>query len=124
MQWKKTSEGLVNFLDEKMAGVKAERRKMFGYPCYFINNNMCTGTFEEGLFLRLGNEGREKAMAEHKELSFFEPRGRKMGEYVVVPEGLRDDAAQFDRLLEISIDYVSSLPPKQKKKGKGRTADG
>jgi hypothetical protein len=40
MEWKKTPEELVRFLDEKMAGVKAERRKMFGYPCYFINNNM------------------------------------------------------------------------------------
>jgi len=117
MKWKKSPEELVNFLDDKMNGRKAQRRKMFGFPCYFINNNMCTGTFEEGLFLRLGNEGREKAMAEHDELTFFEPRGRKMGEYVVVPEELRDDAASFDRLLELSIEYVSSLPPK-KKKGK------
>jgi TfoX/Sxy family transcriptional regulator of competence genes len=121
MQWKKTSEELVRFLDEKMTGIKAERRKMFGYPCYFINNNMCIGTFEEGLFLRLGTEGRENAMAEHKQLTFFEPRpGRKMGEYVVVPRNIRDDSAEFDRLLELSIRYVSSLPPKQKKKGKGK----
>ena len=118
MEWKKSSEELVKFLDGKMTGRKAERRKMFGFPCYFINNNMCTGTFEEGLFLRLGNEGREKAMVEHKELSYFEPRGRKMGEYVVVPQELRDDAASFDRLLELSVEYVSGLQPK-KKKGKG-----
>jgi hypothetical protein len=124
MEWKKSSEELVRFLDDKMAGRKAERRKMFGYPCYFINNNMCTGTFEEGLFLRLGNGGREKAMAQNDELSFFEPRGRKMGEYVVVPKEIRDDAVRFDRLLELSLEYVSKLPAKQKKKGKGRKDDG
>ena len=120
MEWKKSSEELVGFLDRKMTGVKAERRKMFGYPCYFINNNMCTGTFEEGLFLRLGEEGRKKAMAGNEELAFFEPRGRKMGEYVVVPQKIRDDSAIFDRLLELSIRYVSSLPPKEKRKERGR----
>jgi len=124
MEWKKTSEGLVKFLDEKMAKRKAERRKMFGYPCYFINGNMAIGTFEDGLILRLGTEGRDMAMARHGQLRFFEPRGRTMGEYVVVPQEIRDDAAQFDRLLELSMEYVSSLPAKRKKKGKGRSDDG
>jgi hypothetical protein len=124
MEWKKSSEELVRFLDDKMAGRKAERRIMFGYPCYFINNNMCIGTFEEGLFLRLGTEGRKNAMAGHKQITFFEPRpGRKMDEYVVVPRDIRDDSAQFDRLLELSIEYVSSLPAKQKRNGKGKSAN-
>jgi hypothetical protein len=63
-------------------------------------------------------------MARHGQLRFFEPRGRTMGEYVVVPQEIRDDAAQFDRLLELSMEYVSSLPAKRKKKGKGRSDDG
>lgn len=117
MAWKKSSEELVKFLDGKMAGKKAERRKMFGFPCYFINGNMAIGTFEDGLILRLGTEGRDMAMARHGQLRFFEPRGRTMGEYVVVPKEIRDDAASFDRLLELSIKYVSGLPAK-KKKGK------
>jgi hypothetical protein len=115
MVWKRSSEELVRFLDEKMAGLKAERRKMFGFPCYFIGGNMFIGTFEDGLILRLGAEGRDRAMARHGQLKFFEPRGRKMGEYVVVPKEIREDAANFDKLLELSIKYVSGLPPKKKK---------
>jgi hypothetical protein len=120
MEWKKSPEELVNFLDDKMAKRKAERRKMFGFPCYFFNGNMAIGTFEDGLILRLGTEGRDRAMARHGKLKFFEPRGRKMGEYVVVPEEIRHDAAVFDRLLELSIDYVTKLPAKKKGKSENR----
>ena len=124
MQWKKTSEGLVKFLDDKMAGRKAERRKMFGYPCYFFNGNMFIGTFQEKIILRLGDEDRKIAMDAHKDMNYFEPMpGRKMGQYVVVPKEIREDPAIFDRLLELSVKYVSSLPPK-KKKGKGRSNEG
>lgn len=121
--WKKTPEPLVRFLDESMKGVKAERRTMFGYPCYFIGNNMCVGTFEDGLFLRLGVEGREKAMAAHRDVAFFEPRrGQRMAEYAVIPPRIRDDPVEFGRLLRASLAYVSSLPPKPKGKPRKRPA--
>lgn len=42
--------------------------------------------------------------------------GQVMGEYVVVPRSVREDPAKFDRLLRQSIAYVSSMPPKPKRR--------
>ncbi len=119
MEWKKTPEKLVKFFEEKTAGIECERRKMFGFPCCFINGNMFTGTFEETIFLRLSKEDRERVFAEKKDVRSFEPRkGKPMGEYVVVPERIKNQTALFDRLLMLSVDYAGSLPPKKKRKGK------
>ena len=121
MEWKKTPEALVKFFDDKVSGIVCERRKMFGYPCCFIRGNMFIGTFGENIVLRLGPADRERALAAHKDLAVFEPRpGRKMGEYVVVPQRIRDRAAVFDGLLERSVEYARSLPSKQKKTAKKR----
>lgn len=117
MEWKKTPDKLVKFFEKKVADVKCEKRKMFGYPCCFINNNMFIGTHGENLVLRLGDEDRKMAMAAHKDIVTFEPLpGRKMGEYVVVPERVREDDTLFDRLLKQSVKYASSLPAKERKK--------
>jgi TfoX/Sxy family transcriptional regulator of competence genes len=121
MDWKKTPEKLVRFFEEKTAPIKCERRKMFGYPCCFMNGNMFVGTFGDDIVLRLGEPDRKKALAQNKDVAPFEPRpGRKMGEYVVVPERIRDDSALFDKLLKQSVEYARSLPPKQKRKVKGK----
>jgi TfoX/Sxy family transcriptional regulator of competence genes len=121
MEWKKTPEKLVKFFEEKTASIKCERRKMFGYPCCFMNGNMFIGTFGENIVLRLGAPDREKALAGNKDMALFEPRpGSKMGEYVVVPERVRNDPALFDRLLKQSAEYAGSLPPKKKRKGKDK----
>ncbi|WXG47581.1 MAG: TfoX/Sxy family protein [Candidatus Atabeyarchaeum deiterrae] len=53
MKWKKAPPELVDFLAEKMRGVKCEFRKMFGYPAYFINGNMFVGIHGDSLFIRL-----------------------------------------------------------------------
>ncbi len=36
----------------------ATARKMFGYPCAFVNGNMFAGLFQDEMFLRLSDEGR------------------------------------------------------------------
>ena len=115
----KPSEELMRFLEEALRGVDCQYRKMFGYPTYFINNNMFAGAHHEGLFLRLSSEDREIAMSEHDEIVPFEPMpGRIMKEYVVIPEHIYTDTEVFSDLLARSVDYVSSLPPKEKRKRK------
>jgi len=116
MEWKKTPESLVKFFEEKTANLKCERRKMFGYPCCFLDGNMFIGTFGENLILRLGPKQREAALSTHRDMAIFEPvPGRKMKEYVLVPKKVREDPAAFDRLLDQSVKYAGSLPPKKKK---------
>jgi TfoX/Sxy family transcriptional regulator of competence genes len=114
VKWQKPPEKLVRFFEEKAAPLDCERRKMFGYPCAFKNGNMFFGTFEDGIFLRMGQEGVVKARAMHKEIKPFEPRpGRPMREYMVLPEKIFADDSVFDPLLEESLRYAATLPPKK-----------
>jgi len=90
MAWKKPSEELSKFLDEKISSFNVKKKKMFGCPVYFVNENM------------------------------FEPiKGRIMKEYLILPEILYNDPEKFQEWLNRSFQYVSSMPPKgQKKKEK------
>ena len=119
MEWKKSPEKLVKFINERMSQEKCEPRKMFGYPCYFINGNMFIGLHQDNLVLRLDEGDRKAAMMKDKDIKVFEPMpGRKMGEYVVVPASIYSNKVAFDALLAKSMKYVTSLPPKQKKSKK------
>ena len=119
VKWKKPPEKLIKFFEEKAASVNCEKRKMFGYPCAFIKNNMFFGTFEDDVVLRLGEDGSKKAISVNKDLTPFEPRpGQHMRQYVVAPQKVRDDPKLFDRLLAQSVKYAASLPVKERKKRK------
>jgi len=89
---------------------------MFGYPAYFINNNMFIAIFQEDLILRLSLEEKKKVMEEYNEISFFEPiPGRIMKEYIRIPESIYSNNEKFLKLLKKSIGYVSKLSTKEKK---------
>lgn len=113
MEWRKSPEELVEFLHARMTGVEADGRKMFGYPCYFVNGNMFIGLHQENLILRLSLEDQKTAGTKFKGLAPFEPMpGRFMKEYVVVPKSIYTDKKTFDELLKISFGYMLTLPIK------------
>lgn len=118
MAWNKPSEQ-VNALHagivEEYAG---DKRKMFGMQVYFIHNNMFTGATEDGMILRLPPEEQKKIMAEKDEVVVFAPRGRKMKEYVQIPETLMNDPEFITKWVRVSYAYTSALAPKEKKKNK------
>ena len=116
MAWKKSPEELRTFLSETLKDVACQKRQMFGYPVYFINNNMFIGAHQDDIILRLAAADREAALMNYKEIKPFEPvPGRVMKEYVVLSESLYRNEEIFPELLAKSIGYVSSLPPKEKK---------
>jgi TfoX/Sxy family transcriptional regulator of competence genes len=117
MAWKKSPEEALTFLSETLRDVECQSKQMFGYPVYFINNNMFIGVHQDDLFLRLASEDREEILASYEGIRPFEPMpGRIMKEYVAIPEPLYRNKEIFTELLAKSIQYVSSLPPKEKKK--------
>ena len=94
------------------------KKKMFGYPCAFKKGNMFMGLHQEYMFLRLSKNDRE-AFLELDQASQFEPMpGRIMKEYVVVPSWMLKNLKELEEWISKSLSYVSSLPPKQKKKRK------
>ena len=117
LEWKKAPDELVEFLAKEMKNVKCDYRKMFGYPAYFINGNMFTGIHGETLFLRLADSDVQRIMKENSGVAFFEVmKGRPMKGYVALPKSLYSQPGLFKKWVQESIRYVSSLPPKQKKK--------
>ncbi|MCX9081830.1 MAG: TfoX/Sxy family protein, partial [Candidatus Methanoperedens sp.] len=120
MAWKKPSEELSKFLDEKISSFNVKKKKMFGCPVYFVNENMFTGVFQDDIFIRLSEPDRLDLVSKYDEASKFEPmKGRIMKEYLILPEILYNDPGKFHEWINRSFQYVSSLPTKgQKKKEK------
>jgi TfoX/Sxy family transcriptional regulator of competence genes len=117
MKWRKAPDELIDFLAETTRDIDCQLKKMFGYPAYFINTNMFMGAFQESLIIRLSEDDKDKVLKQYKGVTAFEPMaGRAMKEYVVIPESLYRDKGVFAKILNMSVKYVSSLPPKAKKK--------
>ena len=90
---------------------QSESKEMFDYPVFFINNNMFAGLHGEDLFVRLPDEAQLKIYIDQEEAYPFAPEGKIMKEYVVLPESLLSDKMLLELWLDISFEYVSSLPP-------------
>ncbi len=122
MPWEKVSEELSEFLEKALTRFKCQKKKMFGCPVYFINNNIFAGVHQDTIFIRLSEKDREKLFSSYDEATPFEPiEGRIMKEYVVLPESLFEDRETFEKWLNLSFKYVSSLPPKKPKTRKKKS---
>jgi TfoX/Sxy family transcriptional regulator of competence genes len=104
---------LFNAVVEGLPG--AEPRKMFGYPCAFVNGQMFVGVFEDRLMLRLSDEDRARFL-KLPGAKLFEPRpGRAMREYVELTPAILESRADLKRWLKRGLAYARSLPPKVKR---------
>jgi TfoX/Sxy family transcriptional regulator of competence genes len=79
---------------------------------------MFMGIFGEDVFVRLPEEDRAALLREGG--SAFEPMaGRPMKEYVVLPDGWRDEPDRIREWASRALDHAEELPPKQKKPKRG-----
>ena len=44
MAWKKAPDALKALMEKAMAGIEAEKRTLFGFPCWFVRGNMFAGS--------------------------------------------------------------------------------
>jgi hypothetical protein len=70
--------------------------------------------------LRLSEADRQEIFSNYDEVTQFTPMGRVMKEYAALPEDICADKALFTELLDRSYRYTTSLPPKEKKKGRNK----
>ena len=125
-KWKPAPAEAVAAFEAATSGLPdAEPRKMFGYSCVFARGNMFAGLHEAGMLLRLPEEQRAEFLR-FKGAKLFEPMpGRVMREYVAVPKVLLDSPERLRAWVEKSLAYVSSLPPKPKRRaGSGKRPKG
>ncbi|MBM3128458.1 MAG: TfoX/Sxy family protein [Chloroflexi bacterium] len=95
----------------------ATQRKMFGYPCAFVNGNMFTGLFQDEMFLRLSDEDRAAIRKDaSRGTPLFEPMpGRPMRQYVLVPHYVLKSPRLLRAWLTKGMEYAKSLPPKKQR---------
>ena len=125
MKFQKTPPWLATLFDEVIATFPGERRKMFGYPCVFLNGLLVSGTFADRVIVRLSETDRAEALKiEGAEL--FEPMpGRPMREYVVLPTELCETPEELAAWIDRGFGFVATLPPKTsaaKKSGSRKAA--
>ena len=118
MAWQKSSPELAElFLGALPDDPAVERRKMFGYPCAFVNGNMFAGLHEQNVVLRLGEAERAEAQRAIGARPFV-PMGRPMREYVAIDGSTGLEARRLKPWLARAFAYGRTLPAKQKKEKK------
>jgi TfoX/Sxy family transcriptional regulator of competence genes len=89
---------------------RAQKRKLFGNPCCFVNGTMFTGVHEDQLIVRLPDRQRARLLS-IEGAQIFEPmKGRPMPEYVRVPPAMLENRRQLRGWVKRAFEYCSSLP--------------
>ncbi len=116
MKLKKAPAELVEVIARAMEGIECERRILFGYPAFFINNNMFAGLLEDRLFFRLSPTQLESLNAAAGPLANLEAmQGRPMKDYWVMPPALVSDATRLHDIAVSAAEHARSLAPKARK---------
>ena len=92
-------------------------KKMVGGLSFLVNGNMCCGVTGTALMVRVGADGRERALREpHVRPMQF--AGRALSGFICVgPAGFAADEA-LARWVQRGLDFVSGLPAKPVRPGK------
>ncbi len=88
-----------------------DERKMFGGLAFMVAGHMATGVVGDELMLRLGPE-RTAAALERPGMRPMDMTGRVMRGFVLADGAVLDDAA-FAGLVDETVDFVLTLPPRQ-----------
>ena len=113
-EWEPASAEWLRVYAEVATGL-GEQRRMFGYPCSFVNGNMFAGLFQTGLFLRLSETDRARFLKLPGATRFEPLPGRPMREYVTAPSDMTGQPGLTAKWLSRAYAYGSSLPPKARK---------
>jgi TfoX/Sxy family transcriptional regulator of competence genes len=100
---------------------RVEIKPMFGHLSAFVNGNMFAGFFGSDLMVKLPGGEREKMLREEG-ASLFEPMGRVMKEYILLPKSWRENPAKVRQVILHSMETAASFPGKTPKKKAKRDA--
>ena len=120
--WEKSSADLVVLFEElapQEQGV--QQKKMFGWPCCFVNGNLFLGLHKQSMIFRIADSDRT-AFLKLDGAADFEPMpGRKMTGYVILADPLKRNRADLERWIGRSLSFARTLPEKVKAKGPAKT---
>ena len=100
-------------------------KPMFGNLGAFVNGNMFAGLFGPTIGIKLSPEDREELESSERTVPFG-PADRPMGGYTGLPEMWNEegdgDDARAKAWIHKAFEYISTLPPKEPKATKARSA--
>ena len=113
------SESLAERIRQRLSRRKGiEEKKMFGGIGFLLNGNMSVGIWQNSLIVRLDSDYAEDALAK-PHVKEFDITGRPMQGWIMVEPGGVDSDQELSEWIKQSLEFVETLPAKQKeKKGK------
>ena len=115
MDWEKSSAGLIALFES--VAPKAEnvtQKKMFGWPCCFVNGHLFAGLHKQNMIFRLSGSD-QVAFLRLDGAAEFEPMpGRKMKGYVILADPLKRDSKDLAGWMERALRNAGALPAKTK----------
>ena len=116
MTWSKSPQALVALFDACLPNEPGvERRRMFGYPCAFVNGNLACGLHQDHVLVRLPEARRAELLAKTAARVFEPMPGRPMREYLLVPPDVVVDPAALGAWLAEGVAYARGLASGTKK---------
>jgi TfoX/Sxy family transcriptional regulator of competence genes len=113
MAWAKSPQSLIDLFDKSVPPAPSvSLRKMFGYPAAFANGNLFIGLHQNDFIMRLSDKDRERFTAAYGERTFEPMKGRRMREYVRLPEDLLSDSRKRNTWIKRSLEYAEGIKPK------------
>jgi hypothetical protein len=112
----KSSPELVARFNEVLARHAAPDvvlKKMFGYPCAWINGNMATGLFAEQWWVRVSDDDRDKLLEFPGAHPFEVMPGKAMGRNVTLPPAVVGVDAALEAWIGKALDFTRTVPPKR-----------
>lgn len=123
MAWTKSPQALIDLFDKVVpVSANVSRRQMFGYPAAFANGNLFIGLHQNDFIIRLSEEDRARFSARYGERTFEPMKGRRMREYVRLPEVLLTDARRRAPWIKRSLQYAEAIKPTAQSKKSRRRA--
>jgi hypothetical protein len=108
-----TAERVRRLLSARLDVVE---KRMVGGLSFMVGGSMCCGVTGDALMVRVGPEGRERALA-RPHVRLMELGGRPLAGFVCVdPGGYRTDRA-LAAWVQRGIEFVSTLPAKSPPRG-------
>jgi hypothetical protein len=123
MTWEKSSPELVQLFEEiSPRDPDVEHKKMFAWPCVFLNGNLFAGLHKENIIYRLPELDQERFLKLEGAGLFSPMPGRPMKGFVILSDPLNRSRAELSKWMSHAFEYATTLPPKEKKSAKKGTA--
>src|SRR5437899_804056 len=112
MSEKSSPELVALFADLAPNAPGVTQKKMFGWPCAFVNGNLFAGLHKQNMLFRLSDPDRTALLKLDGAADFGPMPGRKMRGYATLADPLNRDRSALRQWIERSMKHARSLPPK------------